>query len=360
MQLFSSPKRNLKFKTIFSFKVINTKEIKSDSILINTIPSFESNSYEICLNDENIFDSKLKKIVCLETSKSKPTQIKRRVLQSNTQRNISMRILSSNQMFRHKKNHFNVGRWSEDEHKKFIQAIFLYGNDWKLVQKHIKTRSSTQSRSHSQKFFLKLKNFDVTELNNCELSISSLYSHAQKLGEEEKNRLISVLLSYEYSDIDYDIDYDYTTSNGNDINYYNSNTQNNYKNFKYIDCFSDVISRKRKIQREDEDSIVFFSQNSKVTTSLNEKFSNKKNESTSSYDEDDDFRNEFLNVFSNKRKNSFEDNLLFLYSNQSKLNDTQASTIINSIRRTYQSQSQSQSPLLLGLVEKKEEEWFIL
>lgn len=351
MQLFSSPKRNLKFKSIFSFKVINTKETLPITVIINNkIPSFESNSYEICLNDENIFDSKLK-------SKTKPTQIKRRSQQNTNQRNINMRFLSNNQGFRHKKNHFNVGRWSEDEHKKFIQAIFLYGNDWKLVQKHIKTRSSTQSRSHSQKFFLKLKNFDVTELNGCELCISSLYSHAQKLGEEEKNRLISILLSYEYSDIDYD--YDYNTSNGNDINYYNSNSQVNYKNFKYIDCFSDVISKKRKIQREDEDSIVFFSQNSKVTTSLNEKFSNKKNESTSNYDEDDDFRNEFLNVFSNKRKNSFEDNLLFLYSNQSKLNDNSNAIIksIHSIQRTYQ----SQSPLLLGLVEmKKEEEWFIL
>lgn len=356
MQLFSSPKRNLKFKSIFSFKVINTKETLPDPILLNNqnkISSFEGNSYEICLGDENIFDSNLKKIVSFE-GKTKQTQTKRRSLQSTNQRNISMRIISTNQSFRHKKNHFNVGRWSEDEHKKFIQAIFLYGNDWKLVQKHIKTRSSTQSRSHSQKFFLKLKNFDVTELNGCELCISSLYNHAQKLGEEEKNRLISILLSYEYSDIDYD--YDYNTSNTNDINYYNSNTQVNYKNFKFIDCFSDVISRKRKIQREDEESIVFFSQNSKVTTSLNEKFSNKKNESTSSYDEDDDFRNEFLNVFSNKRKNSFEDNLLFLYSNQSKLNDN-TNTIIKSIRRTYQ----SHSPLLLGLVEmKKEEEWFIL
>ena len=49
-----------------------------------------------------------------------------------------------------------TGRWTEDEHSKFIKGILEYGNDWKMVQKLIKTRSSTQTRSHAQKFFLKI------------------------------------------------------------------------------------------------------------------------------------------------------------------------------------------------------------
>jgi SHAQKYF class myb-like DNA-binding protein len=52
---------------------------------------------------------------------------------------------------------FNTGRWSSEEHQKFIEAMFLYGNEWKRVQQHIKTRSSTQARSHAQKFFIRLR-----------------------------------------------------------------------------------------------------------------------------------------------------------------------------------------------------------
>ena len=50
-------------------------------------------------------------------------------------------------------NQFHAGRWTEEEHQKFIDGILEYGNEWKNVQKIIKTRSSTQARSHAQKFF---------------------------------------------------------------------------------------------------------------------------------------------------------------------------------------------------------------
>jgi SHAQKYF class myb-like DNA-binding protein len=52
---------------------------------------------------------------------------------------------------------FSTGRWTHEEHVKFIEAMFLFGNEWKRVQEHIKTRSSTQARSHAQKFFIRLK-----------------------------------------------------------------------------------------------------------------------------------------------------------------------------------------------------------
>jgi len=43
------------------------------------------------------------------------------------------------------------GRWSTEEHEKFLEAIDLYGPNWKKVQGHVLTRTSTQARSHAQK-----------------------------------------------------------------------------------------------------------------------------------------------------------------------------------------------------------------
>jgi SHAQKYF class myb-like DNA-binding protein len=54
---------------------------------------------------------------------------------------------------------YNTGRWKETEHKKFLEAICTYGNNWKKVQECIGTRSSTQARSHAQKFFMRIKKY---------------------------------------------------------------------------------------------------------------------------------------------------------------------------------------------------------
>ena len=51
----------------------------------------------------------------------------------------------------------SMGRWNKDEHRKFIEAIIKFGNNWKDVQKYIDTRTSTQARSHVQKYFKKIK-----------------------------------------------------------------------------------------------------------------------------------------------------------------------------------------------------------
>lgn len=61
------------------------------------------------------------------------------------------------------KGEFNTGRWTYEEHKKFIDAILKYGNNWKMVQKFISTRSSAQARSHAQKFFMKIKRSNILE-----------------------------------------------------------------------------------------------------------------------------------------------------------------------------------------------------
>lgn len=50
-----------------------------------------------------------------------------------------------------------LGRWTHEEHLKFLEALKLHGKDWIKVKNFIGTRTSAQSRSHAQKFFSKLQ-----------------------------------------------------------------------------------------------------------------------------------------------------------------------------------------------------------
>jgi SHAQKYF class myb-like DNA-binding protein len=82
---------------------------------------------------------------------------------------------------------FNCGRWQPDEHERFIEAIMKYGNEWKSVQKYVGSRSSTQARSHAQKFFVKIKKANLLDFN-LDLSknyIKTLHEMANQMTMDE-------------------------------------------------------------------------------------------------------------------------------------------------------------------------------
>ena len=54
--------------------------------------------------------------------------------------------------------------WTEEEHKRFEEAMVLYAGDttndrqnWFKIQEHVGTRSAEQIRSHAQKYFARMK-----------------------------------------------------------------------------------------------------------------------------------------------------------------------------------------------------------
>ena len=101
---------------------------------------------------------------------------------------------------------FQSGKWTEEEHEKFIEGILLYGNEWKKVQEIIKTRSSAQARSHGQKFFLKIKKSIENRAENLNLKINEKNQmiddiiaeiipkkYAKNLNKIQKDKLLSAI-----------------------------------------------------------------------------------------------------------------------------------------------------------------------
>lgn len=41
------------------------------------------------------------------------------------------------------------GRWTDEEHRRFLEALQIHGKNWNKVHRHVKTRTSAQTRSHA-------------------------------------------------------------------------------------------------------------------------------------------------------------------------------------------------------------------
>ena len=196
-----------------------------------------------------------------------------------------------------------IGRWTRDEHKKFIEAIIKFGNNWKEVQEYVNTRTSTQARSHAQKFFEKikknntLKNFDALNSDYSEnftnttiLQLHNIYGNKSK---SEINAIVNKFLLLEY-----DLPKKRRKMTGNNFGGVFRKKNNNSNSKKLNDITEENVEESYEEQNENADS----------------------KENKNNYDENDRNNNYYNNEnIKNAHNSAMENNNLFDYNNILKL-----------------------------------------
>ena len=184
-----SPKPIIKFKKRLKFKVSTSKE------KIKPLPINENNNTgKQKSNNENTNSiiSQFRPISQIQNNNLNITFSEEDNFFSLSNNNTS--IKQNNQ----DNSKFSIGRWHLGEHKRFLEAIIKFGNDWKKVEKYIGTRTSSQARSHAQKFFIKLKEEQKklkisNDIDYSNSTIKSFHDALQSMSIEKKENIIKEL-----------------------------------------------------------------------------------------------------------------------------------------------------------------------
>ncbi|KAJ1703034.1 hypothetical protein LUZ63_002813 [Rhynchospora breviuscula] len=95
-------------------------------------------------------------------------------------------------------------KWTEEEHKKFLEALQLHGRNWRRIEEHIGTKTTIQIRSHAQKFFSKVSR-ESTNKNDGTSNLIPIHippprpkrkptrPYPRKLGSVESKQMIPAL-----------------------------------------------------------------------------------------------------------------------------------------------------------------------
>ena len=87
------------------------------------------------------------------------------------------------------KQNLNKGRWSYDEHIKFITALVNFGKKYTLIQEYISSRSYIQIKSHAQKYFKKLKRIKNNEYDFSSNKIKDLFDIFDIIENNNKTKM---------------------------------------------------------------------------------------------------------------------------------------------------------------------------
>lgn len=125
------------------------------------------------------------------------------------------------------------GRWSKEEHERFLEGIILYGTNWKKIRELVGTRTKIQICSHAQKFFSKMKTCKVEELGldftlDSVCSIKDMINQIKFINSKFPQNYLILKLNKNYNIIQI---LKYLKENTNNKNLNNENTnKTNYIN----------------------------------------------------------------------------------------------------------------------------------
>ena len=216
----------------------------------------------------------------------------------------NLQTISSSNEEENNKSHenFNNGRWSEEEHKKFLEGILEYGNEWKKVQKVIKTRSSTQARSHAQKFFLKIKKnlneLNFENINNLNIDFNEMFKYIIAtlnneqckeivLNENQREKMLKII---------------YCKNNDCDNHLNEKNLKLKLKEYhinENINVKKNIICKKRKRRKSNSSKIFNISKISSHKNSIESNIINSKENLNFNYE---NFENVFEEKINNEEK----------------------------------------------------------
>ncbi len=104
--------------------------------------------------ERNINNSNFKKNTYVNKNKNKVKSIINHLIAQKRELNISK---ENNASTKESKTNYSLGRWSNEEHRKFIEALINYGKNWNSIKEHIETRDYFQIVHYTTRFLIRIK-----------------------------------------------------------------------------------------------------------------------------------------------------------------------------------------------------------
>ena len=278
-------------RSVPSSKAITNSNLSNSRISIlniSNIKTISNNSISNMSNTDNNLNKK--RPLILENVKNDNNNNNNKFNSSIKLNNQSKECLpnasSSKLVKSEKESLFNTGRWLKEEHKRFVHAILKHGNEWKLVQKYVVTRSSTQARSHAQKFFLKIKRSNFLEKYNLNKSISiqNLLKLTSSLPPNEYDEVLTTLYEVPFEKGKYDEEDIFSNEKAVNIkNQKKERRESSLNSFSEKDTHADIITDDKNaiktsnsIRKKNEGTINLINLNSNTKDNIKHKNKNIK------------------------------------------------------------------------------------
>ena len=296
------PKPTIKSKKTLKFKVSVSKEkskinIQNENTIINQKTNIINN---------NTIISQFRQI-----SKIQNNNVNNNLTYSEEDNFFSLSNNNTSIKANQEKSKFSSGRWHLSEHKKFLEAIIKFGNDWKKVEKYIGTRTSSQARSHAQKFFIKLKEEQKkskisNDIDYSNSTIKSFYDALQNMTPEKRENIIKELENVVF---DNTTNFKAKRRNKSKINCFSESCTDGFiSGTEFIEDYEILLDEEAKNRKMSLDSL-----GGKEEKKDKRKFKDEKNDMFT----DEEYEKSFHKIFVDKendiesRKQSIEDDFMF-------------------------------------------------